>query len=518
MTAVILLGSVMLVAAPTPAVAAASPLPATRLEFGLGNGPADLGWMTSSGVPWKYRYQYLAGGVNTANPWETWQDPALPPGQFAADYMSNSQANGYIPVFTWYEVLPSLPSTLANESDRDYANLNNAATMNSYFASFKRLMVKAGVFGKLVVVHIEPDFWGYMQQRTSGDASTVSASVASSGFADVAGIPNTVQGFGWALLHMRDLYAPNALLAIHASPWSNGGDIASSTDPSMNVVAIADATAAFLGSAGINSNPYGSTWDIVFNDLDDRDAGWWEANGRNHWWDPTNATFPNFTRYFAWVTELKAKTGRQQVAWQVPVGNQYFLTLNNTCGHYQDNVAPYFIAHPSDLFAAGLVAVLFGGGATCTTSYTDAQADGVTNNGTMSNPIGPPTSDALGWCNACNAHVSTYADDDGGYLRIFVAQYYGSRLPASQSTANSAGNRAANQSNPAGTPTRTAVAPPPATRTPVASAAPNSTAQLRANVPSTATPPVQQQTAIAELWLRIRIVLAQMAALLGLVA
>jgi len=414
------------VAGAAPVYAAASPLPSTRLEFGLGNGPADLGWMTSSGVPWKYRYQYLAGGVNTSNPWETWQDLSLPPGQFATDYMNNSQAHNYIPVFTWYELLQSTPSTGANESDRDYSNLNNAGTMNAYYASFKRLMVKAGSFGQQLVVHVEPDFWGYMQQRASGDASTVSASVAGSGFADLAGIPNTVQGFGWALLHMRDLYAPNAVLALHASPWSNGGDVGVNTSPSMNVIAIADATAAFLSSAGIASNPYGSTWDAVFNDLDDHDAGWWEAQGRNHWWDPTNTTFPNFTRYLAWVAELKLKTSRPQLAWQVPIGNQYYLTMNNTCGHYQDNVAQYFIAHPSDLFAAGLVGVMFGKGNGCQTTYTDVGAhdnggplgDGVTNNN------GVATSDAWGWCSACNTHTSASTDDDGGYLRIFVAQYY----------------------------------------------------------------------------------------------
>jgi hypothetical protein len=502
--AVILLGGALL--APTPGVAAAAPLPASRLEFGLGNGPGDLSWMTASGVPWKYRYQYLAGGVNTPNPWETWQDLSLPPGQFAADYMKNSNDNGYIPVFTWYELLQSNPSTGTSESERDFNNLNNTTTMNAYYASFKRLLVKAGLFGKQVVVHIEPDFWGYMQQRAPGDASTLGASVASSGFADAAGIPNTVQGFGWALLHMRDLYAPNALLAIHASPWSNGGDIGTNTSPGMNVVAIADATAAFLNSA---RNPAGSSWDLVFNDLDDHDAGWWEAQGLNHWWDPTNATFPNFTRYLVWVAELKTKTGRQQVAWQVPVGNQYFLTMNNTCGHYQDNVAPYFITHASDLFAAGLVAVMFGKGNGCQTTYIDYGdhdlfpshpiGDGVTNNGTMSNPIGPPTTDTLGWCNACNTHVSTYADDDGGYLRIFVGQYYAnSRLPVSQSTPNPAGGRDVNQSTQPSPAPRTA-APPPG--------APSSPAPRTAEGPPAASPPLPATPAAepdyAALWLSI---------------
>jgi hypothetical protein len=407
--------------AAAPVAASPALLPASRLEFGLANGPSDLSWMTSSGVPWKYRYQYLAGGVNTPNPWQTWQDPALPPGQFAVDYMKNSTtapANS-IPVFTYYELLQSNPSTGSDESSRDFSNLNNDPTMSTYYADFKVLMQKAGAYGQKVVVHVEPDLWGYLQQRAgSGDASTLSASVGRTGFPDVAGIPNTAQGFGWALLHIRDLYATNAVLAIHASPWSNGGDIASSTSSTMNVVAIADATAAFLNSAGISSNPYGSTWDVVFNDLDDHDAAWWEANGGNHWWDPTNTTYPNFTRYLAWVSELKARTSRQQVAWQVPVGNQYFLTMNNTCGHYQDNVAQYFIAHPSDLFAAGLVAVMFGAGNACQTTYTDARGDGITNNG------GTPTTDLKGSCNACNTHASTYADDDGGYLRAFVGQYY----------------------------------------------------------------------------------------------
>ncbi|TMC00532.1 MAG: hypothetical protein E6J40_01845 [Chloroflexi bacterium] len=401
--------------------ASALALPQDRLHFGLASDPGNIGWMTSSGVPWRYRYQYLAGGVNTGTGWETWNTPT---GAFAATYMASSAANNYIPVFTYYELLQSQPSTGSNESDRDYLNLNNSTTMNAYFANFKLLMQQAGTFGKPVVVHVEPDFWGYMEQKAAGaSAAAVSAKVAGSGFADVAGIPDTVQGFGEALLKLRDLYAPNAVMAIHASAWGSNIDIASSTDPSINAMAVADVTAGFLNSAGITSNPYGSTWDLVFNDVDDHDAAWWEAQGADnqystHWWDTSNTTFPNFTRYLAWVSELKAKTARPQVVWQVPVGNQYFLTMNNTCGHYQDNVGPYFINHASQLFAAGLIAVLFGAGNACQTSYDDAANDGVTNNG------GATTTDALGYCSACNNHTSVWADDDGGFLRIFVGLYY----------------------------------------------------------------------------------------------
>jgi hypothetical protein len=401
--------------------AAFSALPTGQLHFGLANDPADLGWMSSSGVPWRYRYQYLAGGVNTANPWQNWNSPT---GAFATNYMNASQANGYLPVFTYYELLQSNPSTGTNESDRDFSNLNNTSTMAAYYANFKLLMQKAGLFAQTVVVHVEPDLWGYLEQRAgSGDASTLSASVTSSGFAEAAGIPNTAQGFAWELLKLRDMYAPNALLAIHASAWGSSIDVASSTDSSINATAVADSTAAFLNSAGIASNPYGSTWNLVFNDLDDHDAGWWEQQGADnayftHWWDPTNTRFPNFSRYLTWVAELRARTARPQIAWQVPVGNQYYLTMNNTCGHYQDNVAQYFISHAADLYQAGLIAVLFGSGNDCQTTYTDARGDGVTNNG------GVPISDTLGYCNACNTHVSTVADDDGGFLRVFVGLYY----------------------------------------------------------------------------------------------
>jgi hypothetical protein len=401
--------------------AAPAPLAAGRLEFGLSSDPSELNWMTSTGVPWKYRYTYLAGGVNTGSGWETWNTPS---GAYATFYMDASYANGYVPVFPYYELLQSTPSTGSNESDRDFNNLNNTATMAAYYANFKLLMQKAGAFGHQVVIHVEPDLWGYLEQRAgTGDASNVTASVGSSGFADAAGIPNTAQGFAQALLHIRDLYATNAVLAIHASMWSSGFDVASDRDPALNAVIEADRTAAFLNSAGVSSNPYGSTWDVVFNDVDDHDAGWWEAQGANntsftHWWDPSNVTFPNFNRYLSWVSELHVKTGRQQVVWQVPVGNQYFLTMNNRCGHYQDNIAQYFIAHAQALFNAGLVAVMFGAGNGCQTNNTDAQNDGVTNNS------GVPTTDLNGYCNACNTHTSLYSDDDGGYLRIFVGDYY----------------------------------------------------------------------------------------------
>jgi hypothetical protein len=294
--------------------------------------------------------------------------------------------------------------------------------MNAYYANFVLLMNQAATYGGQVIVHVEPDLWGYLEQRAAGGpASSLPAKVKSSGYADVAGISDTVQGFAGALLHLRDKYAPNVLLATHASSWASGIDIATNTNTAVSPSHEADLVAAFLNSAGVATNPWGSTFNLVFNDVADHDAGWWEivnGDGGAHWWDRTNTKLPNFSRWLTWMTELHNQTARPLIEWQVPIGNQYYLTMNNTDGHYQDNRAEYFIANAGALKAAGIQAVLFGAGNAGQTTYTDAKADGITNNG------GVPTTDLAGGCNACNTHVSSYADDDGGYLRIFVRQFY----------------------------------------------------------------------------------------------
>ncbi len=43
------------------------------------------------------------------------------------------------------------------------------------------------------------------------------------------------------------------------------------------------------------------------------------------------------------------------------------MSLDNTCDHYQDNRAAYLFNHPRDLVDAGVMGVLFGGGAACMT-------------------------------------------------------------------------------------------------------------------------------------------------------
>src|SRR5258708_9286475 len=131
-------------AAPQAVTAAARvALPSDRLHFGLANSPGtDFNWFVSSGVPWHYRYQYLAGGVNngggSTDPcgpnggWQTWNSPA---GQFVTDYITASVAQKAIPVFTYYEIVQSNPSP--GVSATELPKISTVFAMQAYWAAFQ---------------------------------------------------------------------------------------------------------------------------------------------------------------------------------------------------------------------------------------------------------------------------------------------------------------------------------------------------------------------------------------------
>jgi hypothetical protein len=399
---------------------AAGVLPAglpSRVMLGVSSSPDRIDWMRDSGVLWDLRYQYLAGGVNTGGGWVTWNDD----GDFALYYMQDSARHGYVPVLTYYQLLQSRPAAGGNEAEKLYSNLNNAATMRAYFDDFLLLMHKARAFGKPVIVHVEPDLFGFMHQRVAGGtnaASSIPAKVAGSGHPEAAGLPDTFQGFNLALLRMRDRHAPSVIMAAHVSHWSNGVDIGTDRSTNLNVAAIGQRTAAFHNSAGIAGNPGGIRgYDLIFFDPSDRDAAYTQhvwRDGGARWWDASNRTFPNFARYAQYVAAVTQGTGRRALLWQVPIGNTHFRTMNNTDGHYQDNRVEYFLGgypgdgHLAQFANAGVIGILFGSGGAGATTYEDAKGDGITN----PDPINGNTAE------------SRYADDDGGYLRIMAGRYY----------------------------------------------------------------------------------------------
>jgi len=146
---------------------AQAPLPSgwpARLELGMADSPGGAAALKAT-APFGFRYQYLAGGANTGSGWATWNSI----GDFARFYIQDSIANGIVPVFTYYMLLQSLPGG-GGESDAVFTNLNNTATMTAYYNDLRQFFQKAAAFpSQKVVLHVEPDFWGYMEQRASGD-------------------------------------------------------------------------------------------------------------------------------------------------------------------------------------------------------------------------------------------------------------------------------------------------------------------------------------------------------------
>jgi hypothetical protein len=426
---------------PVHAAAVPSGLP-THFAIGLGAAPDNTGiygWMPSSGIPWDYAYQYLAGGVNTGVGWETWNTQ----GEFALNYAQGAASHNYIPVFSYYEMAQSNGNCgSCGEAQRDLSNLNNVSTMKSYFANFRTLMQRIGSgtyagiagFGKTAIVHVEPDLSGYAEQAvlnsatcygfctgTGNNPTFLKASVAGSGDADVTAFPNTYQGFNWALLHIRDLYAPNVRLAFHVSNWAAGSDVGSDTSSTLNAAALGQTIGSFAAQSGISGLPTGvNGYDLLFNDVSDRDAGYYKYvyGASSAFWDRNNVTFPNFHRWETFISAASTAAGRPVIAWQVPEGNQYFDTENNTDGHYQDNRAEYFFGHIAELVQAGVIGVLFGAGNGGSTEQFDGMSDGITN------PSSICTSDGISSGQVCNTHTSTVSDDDGGYIRMEGGQYY----------------------------------------------------------------------------------------------
>jgi hypothetical protein len=315
------------------------PIPAGwphHLALGVTDAAGDAQQLARH-APFDIRYQYLAGGVNTGAGWATWD----PNGTFASSYVDESIAAGMIPVLTYYQLLQSKPSRGPDELARDVSNLRNGATMRAYWADWSLLLrrVAAASADHLVVIHVEPDLWGYLEQA---DAT------------------NLARSFAQHLIALRDRLAPHVLLAWHLSSWGTGEDFTYTKPSLVHMDALAADSAAFYASLHAH-------FDLVFNDIADRDAGFYKVleNNPNQMWGPAD-----YARYDTYIAGFTRRTHIRVVLWQLPLGN---TALNNTWGHYRDNRVQWWLgdsslAHLRATRDAGVIGLLFGGGAPGTTS------------------------------------------------------------------------------------------------------------------------------------------------------
>jgi hypothetical protein len=365
-----------------------------RIGIGLTDGPGGAAKLRAS-APFEYRYQYLAAG------WQAWN----PNGSFASMYARESFKSHLTPVFTLYTIRQSPPGRdNGDETAADLGNLRSVTTMRDWYAN-ARLLFKRVSGRRRVIVHVEPDLWGYVQQAASKDrAASAPAAVGSTGGADVKGLPNNVSGFARAVVRMRNRYAPNVKLAYHLSVWGTKTDIALQDPPGKRVDALGRRAARFYKSLH-------ARFDMTFAEFDDRDSGFNEivnGDGGASWWNAAD-----FRRDVRFTGVYHRRAHQKIVKWQIPLGNTLFRAMDDTWGHYRDNRVQWLLGaksagHRRAYRKAGVIALLFGGGADGTTCACDGRHDGVTN---------PAPKHG-------NTRRSLSADDDGGYFKSRVRAYY----------------------------------------------------------------------------------------------
>ena len=257
-----------------------------HVAIGLSDPPGDARALVRH-APFDFRYQYLAGGVNTGHGWATWN----PAGSFVTLYVHESIAARVTPVFTYYQMLQ-----------------------------------------------------GYLEQARA---------------------TSLARSFARRLIALRHELAPHALLAWHLSVWGTGEDPTYSKPSLARMDELAARSAAFYEALGAH-------FDLAFNDVTDRDAGFYRVieGNPNTAWGPAD-----FGRHDAYIAGFTRRTHLPVVLWQLPLGN---TTLNDTWGHFRDNRVQWWLgsgsaAHLKATRDSGVIGLLFGGGAGGTTS---AQTDG----------------------------------------------------------------------------------------------------------------------------------------------
>ncbi len=301
-------------------------------------------WQVNSGVPWNYVYQYITYDWYV-NGWG---------GNFVRRFVDQAWSKGYIPLISVYLMLDVPPN--CGESATCYAGkLQNAGAVSAYLTALQEAARQAQG-PKPVIFHLEPDFYGYMQQLSNNDPPPAGVQPDDPGSYPVAliktGYSDTLAGFGRYIVDRIHAIAPNALVAPAASMWATNGDPNAVTPA--QAISMGQRTAAFIDAMG------GAQSDLLVGEWSDRDAG----SGLRPWWDDTNINLPRPNRAILWENALSAAAHKRLILWQMPVGN---MSLDNTCDHYRDNRAAYAFQHPRDLVDAGVVGVLFGGGAACQT-------------------------------------------------------------------------------------------------------------------------------------------------------
>jgi len=309
-----------------------------RFLVGLGTGSSPASIQAQGLKPDIYDVYLVGVG---AGAWPEWNSPS---GDYVNRHAERADQMGAVPMFTLYQ--------MASNGDGNLAGLADAQFMARYWANVRLMFQRIAMFGKPVLVTVEPDFWGYVQRQSpGGDPRRTAAQVSVD--ADCAGQPNDVTGVAGCIFQMARKYAPKAAVGLMPSAWgaNTAGEVAT-----------------FMQAVGAQRG------DFVAMETLDRDAGCFEARGAEctragsgWYWDETA-----FRSHLALGRTLHQALGLPLIWWQTPLGVPSD-SAGGAPGRYRDNRVQLFLTRTAELAAVGGLGAVFSTGAA---GQTTVDSDG----------------------------------------------------------------------------------------------------------------------------------------------
>ena len=377
----------------------------------IGLAADDGTWMGASGIAWDVRWTYFTSSPGTGTGWYNgWVSGALGT-DWAVGWLQGAASQNFIPGVQYYLLEPDYEPSGNAGAQILSAKLQVPSVMKDYFGKWKLFLQAAKQVPRPVLVILEGNALGAIEVQANNDPTTYAA-IADSGLPELAGLPNTVAGFGLAFLALRQAVgASNVVLGPDVEPNAAQGDFLNHAASDDIAPHVDYQYGGFFSHFGLAPNQTGATFDLVATCPSYADADQYAAQGdAGFWWDASDSaavSTPSFNRYAEWLTRFNQASKLPWILWQVPMGNSNSPNVDNQegawagpyssgyvlpagctqksttgCpGGYKDNRAEYFLGeehapHLAKFTAAGTIGILFGANAAASDQVDDYYTDG----------------------------------------------------------------------------------------------------------------------------------------------
>ena len=358
------------------------------------------------GINITYRYRYVNNGIDPRRN----NIPNIFPWRWNNNYSKHSMDSAGVQAAYVIYVL---------QEDREPAdetlkrNINNPDSAAMFFWTLQIVAENAAGFGSTIIV--EPDTWGYVLQRAHDNSGssiikeicpsriparvndlqnfTVMDTIADPtrpwdeslwqirekeiNFDHLRDLPNTMSGFGVAIIRTIRKFAPDAYIGFLASHWSvnlnlGGGGNGWNTGLVWSSPALIDTSAKMnieffsklygFTDPAITLKP-GDRADFIGMEKNGWCAGQYEVEKRSMEWYWGDAQMEN---YLKWVKQVAQGLDLPVVGWQISIGN---MDNPNVSGSWKDDFFPYFFQNVDKFIDAGFIGFLVGKGLAFGTDY-----------------------------------------------------------------------------------------------------------------------------------------------------